>query len=90
MNRPTDTHQYNQLNLEKNESVKNAFGISKYFKEGSSLDPARRAKEAEARSADLDKKARRYELVRTPSPEREGADDAIEKALEIANKKSKH
>lgn len=62
---------------EKNAKLREAFGISEYFVDGSSFDPAREAKEqiAKANAAREQEKikdheqAKRYELVRTPSPE---------------------
>lgn len=60
--------------------MREAFGISEYFVEGSSLDPTRQAKEELARSAAIAATvgaspsatpAKKYDLVRTPSPEKE-------------------
>lgn len=48
---------------EKNAKLREAFGISEYFVEGSSLDPERHTREAEARAA----ATKVYELVRSPS-----------------------
>uniref|UniRef100_A0A8D9EK96 Serine/arginine repetitive matrix protein 2 n=1 Tax=Cacopsylla melanoneura TaxID=428564 RepID=A0A8D9EK96_9HEMI len=71
-----ETHHIAEAQLEKNAKLRDAFGISEYFVEGSSLDPARREKEAQARSAAAAIKAalepvekKKYALVRTPSPE---------------------
>jgi len=67
-----ETHQIAEAQQEKNAKLREAFGISEYFVEGSSLDPQRRAKEAAAKAAvavaAAAESAARYELVRTPSP----------------------
>lgn len=60
-----ETHQIAEAQQEKNAKLREAFGISEFFVEGSSLDPERHAREAEARAA----ASKVYELVRTPSPE---------------------
>lgn len=67
---------------EKNAKLREAFGISEYFVDGTSFDPNKQAKEQLARQEHerqkaLEKavekeqqaKAARYELVQTPSPE---------------------
>jgi serine/arginine repetitive matrix protein 2 len=73
-----ETHQIAEAQQEKNAKLREAFGISEYFVEGSSLDPNRRAKEAAAaqqaaaaaaaQQASV-QPAKKYALVRTPSPE---------------------
>lgn len=60
-----ETHQIAEAQQEKNAKLREAFGISEFFVEGSSLDPGRHAKEAAARAAAAQPK---YQLVRTPSP----------------------
>jgi len=86
----TETHQLAEAQKEKNARLREAFGISEYFVDGSSFDPDRQAKEEVAKSnaiqekqAVLDKEKRkalekeqaaRYELVRTPSPPRKDGD----------------
>lgn len=73
----TETHQIAAAQQEKNAKLREAFGISEYFVEGSSLDPARETKEQMARAAAMKEQERqrdlennkRYELVHTPSPE---------------------
>ncbi|KAG7188158.1 hypothetical protein KM043_013376 [Ampulex compressa] len=62
-----DSHQIAEAQQEKNLKLREAFGISEFFVEGSSLDPERHAKEAEARAAATNS-GKIYELVRTPSP----------------------
>jgi serine/arginine repetitive matrix protein 2 len=51
---------------EKNAKLRQAFGISEYFVEGSSLDPHRHVKEAQAKVADEQNK--KYTVVLTPIP----------------------
>lgn len=69
-----ETHQLAEAQQEKNAKLREAFGISEYFVEGSSLDPQRHAKEAAARAAAAAEQKKqpsaqaRYTLVRTPSP----------------------
>ncbi|CAH0701587.1 unnamed protein product [Spodoptera exigua] len=59
-----ETHAVAEAQQEKNARLRDAFGISPRFVEGSSLDPERRAREH----------AQRYPLVRTPSHERDERD----------------
>lgn len=76
-----DTHQIANAQQEKNAKLREAFGISDYFVEGSSFDPDRKAKEDVARSnaqlelqlqKDAEKSAaKKYTHVRTPTPEKE-------------------
>ncbi|KAH1003282.1 hypothetical protein HUJ05_011210 [Dendroctonus ponderosae] len=76
-----ETHQVAEAQQEKNARLREAFGISEYFVEGSSFDPERQAKEKLAASAAAAERERqralekaeaaRYQLVRTPSPEKE-------------------
>lgn len=60
-----ETHAVAEAQQEKNARLRDAFGISPKFVEGTSLDPERRAREH----------AQRYPLVRTPSHEREEKDN---------------
>lgn len=53
-----------ELNQERNSKLKNAFGISQFFVEGSSLDPNRKAKEELAKSESLGSK--KYDLLDEP------------------------
>lgn len=71
--------------MEKNARLRDAFGISEYFVEGTSFDPERKAKEDMAKSIALQHELdaqkemerikgavnKRYGLVRTPSPDKE-------------------
>lgn len=70
-----ETHQIAEAQQEKNAKLREAFGISEFFVEGSSLDPERHAREAEARAAAAASKV--YELVRTPSPAAAPSTDAV-------------
>lgn len=75
-----ETHQIAEAQQQKNAKLREAFGISEFFVEGSSLDPQRHVKEAAARAAAEQNKAagnaaggatagsNKYTLVRTPSP----------------------
>jgi serine/arginine repetitive matrix protein 2 len=60
-----ETHAIAEAQQEKNARLRDAFGISPRFVEGTSLDPERRAQ--------------RYPLVRTPSHEREERDTHVSK-----------
>ncbi|XP_053666646.1 serine/arginine repetitive matrix protein 2 [Anopheles marshallii] len=81
-----ETHHIAQAQQEKNAKLREAFGISQYFVEGTSFDQDRKAKEdlakSEALQKELTEKAekakemeranrKRYALVRTPSPEKD-------------------
>lgn len=94
-----ETHQVAAAKQEKNAMLRSAFGISEYFVEGSSFDADRKAKEELAKSAALQKeleaqrnveseKSKQYKLVRTPSREREPADDQ-QKGQSIEENKGK-
>lgn len=76
---------------EKNARLREAFGISEYFVEGTSFDPERKAKEDLAKSMALQQeldaqkelerlnsaKGKKYGLVRTPSPEKHSSKTAL-------------
>jgi serine/arginine repetitive matrix protein 2 len=71
-----ETHQIAEAQQEKNAKLREAFGISQFFVEGSSLDPNRKVKEAAAQQAAAAaaqqvavQPTKKYGLVRTPSPE---------------------
>lgn len=66
---------------EKNAKLREAFGISEYFVEGSSLDPSRHAKEAEARAA----ATKVYDL----SPAENSVSDKKSKKRSASNTKKK-
>lgn len=74
-----ETHEVAEAQQEKNAKLREAFGISEYFVEGSSLDPERHTREAEAKEA----ATKTYELVKSPSPEdkNEENDIIVEKKL---------
>lgn len=80
-----ETHQIAEAQQEKNAKLREAFGISEYFVEGSSFDPERKAKETLAKGSALQEelqaqrnaereKNKRYALVRTPSPSKDDDD----------------
>lgn len=62
--RVKETHEIAEAQIRKNEKLRQAFGISEYFIEGSSFDPERHAKEAAAKTAIEETK--KYALI--PSP----------------------
>lgn len=81
-----ETHQIAEAQHEKNARLREAFGISEYFVEGSSFDADRKAKEELAKSEALQNEleaqkeadrlsGKKYGLVRTPSKEKELAPD---------------
>lgn len=45
-----ETHQIAEATAEKNAKLKEAFGISEYYQDGSSFDPNRKAKEEAAKA----------------------------------------
>lgn len=82
-----ETHQIAEAQQEKNAKLREAFGISEYFVEGSSLDPQRHVKEAQAKSAAEQNK--KYTLVRTPSPIAADTDKDKDKESSDKTKKRK-
>jgi len=82
-----ETHQIAEAQQEKNAKLREAFGISEYFVEGSSLDPQRHVKEAQAKAAAEQNK--KYTLVRTPSPVPAAADTDKDKDKENSDKTKK-
>lgn len=48
--RAKETHQIAEATAEKNARLKEAFGISEYYQDGSSFDPNRKAKEEAAKA----------------------------------------
>jgi len=72
--RPTvrETHAVAEAQQQKNARLKEAFGISEFFVEGSSLDPDRKNKEEAARQAhnqqEEERRKRRHEWISTPTP----------------------
>lgn len=96
-----ETHQIAEAQQEKNAKLREAFGISEYFVEGSSFDPDRKAKEDIKKSTALQEelqaqkdaereKSKRYALVRTPSKERDdGTGDTVKEKDKDGKKKKK-
>ena len=80
-----ETHQLAEAQQEKNVKLRQAFGISEYFIEGSSLDPNRKVRESAARMAaetttTSTTTTTSYAIVRTPSPPAGGAGGAATRA----------
>lgn len=100
-----ETHEIAQAQQQKNARLREAFGISDYFVEGTSFDPERKAREELAKSEALQKEIqaekdtdkinrKKYALVRTPSVEKtdslDGENDEGEKSkLDKKSKKKK-
>lgn len=93
-----ETHEIAQAQQQKNAKLREAFGISDYFVEGTSFDPERKAREELARNEanqkeiqaekDTDKiNRKKYALVRTPSPDAENDDD--QEKVKVDKKKKK-
>jgi serine/arginine repetitive matrix protein 2 len=94
-----ETHEIAHAQQQKNAKLREAFGISEYFVEGTSFDPDRKAREDLAKSDALQKEIqadkanqKKYALVRTPSPdekEKSPATDDEEKNDKSDKKKKK-
>lgn len=99
-----ETHEIAKAQQDKNAKLREAFGISEYFVEGTSFDPQRQAKEELAKSEAMQKKLakdvqekiaenKKYTLVRTPSPDlsskSKDLDTDDEKSKSKRSKKSK-
>lgn len=65
----TETHQVAEAQLEKNAKLREAFGISEYFVDGSSFDPDRQAKEQLAKSVAIQEKERQKAIEREKEKE---------------------
>jgi serine/arginine repetitive matrix protein 2 len=76
-----ETHEIAQAQQQKNAKLREAFGISDYFVEGTSFDPERKAREELAKSEAIQKELqaekeadkvnrKKYALIRTPSLEK--------------------
>jgi len=48
-----DTHQLAEANRAKNAKLRDAFGLSEFYVDGSSLDPNRKHKELEAKAKEM-------------------------------------
>lgn len=94
-----ETHEIAQAQQQKNAKLREAFGISDYFVEGTSFDPERKAREELAKSEAIQKELqadkdadrinrKKYALVRTPSPEKSESQVA-EKDGRVDKKKKK-
>lgn len=99
-----ETHEIAQAQQQKNARLREAFGISDYFVEGTSFDPERKAREELAKSEALQKEIqaekdsdknnrKRYALVRTPSPDKSdslAANDEEKGKVEKKKKKKRN
>lgn len=99
-----ETHEIAQAQQQKNARLREAFGISEYFVEGTSFDPDRKAREDLAKSDALQKEIqadkdsdkanrKKYALVHTPSPERDspaGDDDVTDGKVDKKKKKKRN
>jgi serine/arginine repetitive matrix protein 2 len=94
-----ETHEIAQAQQQKNAKLREAFGISDYFVEGTSFDPERKAREELAKSEAIQKELqadkdadrinrKKYALVRTPSPEKSESEIA-ERDGRVDKKKKK-
>lgn len=94
-----ETHEIAQAQQQKNAKLREAFGISDYFVEGTSFDPERKAREELAKSEAIQKELQadkdadkinrtKYALVRTPSPEKSES-PAIDGKGKVDKKKKK-
>lgn len=84
--RVKETHEIAEAQLRKNEKLREAFGISEHFVEGSSFDPERHAKEAAAKAA-LEE-TQKYALIPSP-PSSEDESAPAEKPAESSKSKKK-
>lgn len=96
-----ETHAVAEAQQEKNSRLKEAFGISEFFVEGSSLDPNRRAKEELARAAAEKLKAsvasegtgaeagKKYGWIHTPSASPEPSSKKEKKEKKKKKKRSR-
>ncbi|CAG9772112.1 unnamed protein product [Ceutorhynchus assimilis] len=99
-----ETHQVAEAQQEKNARLREAFGISEYFMEGSSFDADRQAKEQLAadqvlaesekqRALEREKEnqdAARYQLVRTPTPDKSADNESEDIQEERTGRKKKY
>lgn len=89
-----ETHEIAQAQQQKNARLREAFGISEYFVEGTSFDGDRKAREELAKSDAIQKEIqaekadqKKYALVRTPSPV--FGEKATESETEVEKDKAK-
>ncbi len=76
-----ETHEIAEAQMRKNEKLRQAFGISEYFVDGSSFDPERRTKEMAAKAA-LEQETKKYALI--PSPP--SSDDEVGTVVDEENR----
>lgn len=83
-----ETHEIAEAQQRKNEKLRQAFGISEYFIEGSSFDPERHNKEAAAKAA-LEA-TKKYVLIPSPPPSDDNEEpEKVEKEAEASPKSKK-
>jgi serine/arginine repetitive matrix protein 2 len=96
-----ETHEIAQAQQQKNARLREAFGISDYFVEGTSFDPERKAREELAKSEALQKEIqaekdsdkmqrKKYALVRTPSPDKSDSQEAEGGKVDKKKKKKRN
>mgnify|MGYP001794210727 CR=1 FL=1 len=59
-NSTKDTHQLAEANQQKNDKLREAFGLSEFYVDGSSFDPNRKHKELEAKAKAMAQKSYQY------------------------------
>lgn len=95
-----ETHEIAQAQQQKNARLREAFGISDYFVEGTSFDPERKAREELAKSEAIQKELqaekdadkinrKKYALVRTPSPDKSETPGEDDEKGKVDKKKKK-
>lgn len=82
-----ETHEIAEAQQRKNEKLREAFGISQYFVEGSSFDPERRAKEAAAKEAL--QATEKYALIPSPTPSENEAENQVTAASPKSKKRNR-
>ncbi|XP_065558348.1 serine/arginine repetitive matrix protein 2-like isoform X2 [Artemia franciscana] len=88
-----DTHEVAAATQERNIKLRQAFGVSSDFVEGSSFDPNRKAKailkQQEEKAKEMAEKNNRFGLVRSPTPEEPEAIPPSPKRKQKKDKKAK-
>jgi len=82
-----ETHQLAEANQEKNQKLRDAFGLSQYYVDGSSLDPQRKAKEDAAKAAEEAKK--QYSILRSSSSDRSPSPPSRKKKKKSSSHRSR-
>lgn len=79
------SHQLAEASQVRNDALRMAFGISEFFKDGSSFDPERKAKEAAAKT--LAMATKKYSIVEADSSSEEDDEEEEEEEKEKQKKK---